>query len=107
MAGKATSFDIAELAGVRATLVLYESGPRLAASLAALAAGLGDREAAVGRELTKRFEETVTGTLTALADRYAGAAPRGWLRVWNAPTTSTRPSNSERSAAHRKARLLR
>src|SRR4051812_32922646 len=42
-AAKATA--IAEVAGVRATLVLYESGPRLAATLTALLEGLGDREA--------------------------------------------------------------
>ncbi|HYD37896.1 MAG TPA: 16S rRNA (cytidine(1402)-2'-O)-methyltransferase, partial [Allosphingosinicella sp.] len=70
-AAKATA--IAEVAGVRATLVLYESGPRLAATLAALRAGLGDREAAVAREISKRFEETATGTLAELAARYAEA----------------------------------
>ena len=76
---------IAELAGVRATLVLYESGPRLAASLAALAKGLGNRDAAVGRELTKRFEETVTGSLTELAARYADAPPRCEIVITIAP----------------------
>ena len=76
---------IAELAGVRATLVLYESGPRLAASLAALAAGLGDRNAAVARELTKRFEESVGGSLLTLAARYVGAAPRGEIVITIAP----------------------
>ncbi len=68
---------IAELAAVRATLVFYESGPRTAATLAALAAGLGDRPAAVAREISKRFEETVDGTLESLAARYAAAPPRG------------------------------
>lgn len=81
----ARSTAIAELAPIRATLVLYESGPRLAASLAALAAGLGNRDAAVGRELTKRFEETVTGTLSALAARYAEAPPRGEIVITIAP----------------------
>ena len=76
---------IAELAPIRATLVLYESGPRLAASLTALAAGLGNRDAAVGRELTKRFEETVTGTLSDLAARYADAPPRGEIVITIAP----------------------
>ncbi|MBC7506706.1 MAG: 16S rRNA (cytidine(1402)-2'-O)-methyltransferase [Sandarakinorhabdus sp.] len=76
---------IAELATVRATLVLYESGPRLAASLSALAAGLGDREAAIGRELTKRFEESVAGRLSELAARYADAAPRGEIVITIAP----------------------
>jgi 16S rRNA (cytidine1402-2'-O)-methyltransferase len=76
---------IAELAGVRATLVLYESGPRLAACLAALAAGLGNRDAAVAREISKRFEETVTGTLDELAARYADAPPRGEIVITIAP----------------------
>jgi 16S rRNA (cytidine1402-2'-O)-methyltransferase len=76
---------IAELATVRATLILYESGPRLAASLAALAAGLGDRDAAVAREISKRFEECVTGTLSGLAARYADAAPRGEIVITIAP----------------------
>jgi 16S rRNA (cytidine1402-2'-O)-methyltransferase len=73
--------SIAELAGIRATLVLYESGPRLAASLTALAKGLGDREAAVTREITKKFEEAVTGTLLSLAERYADAPPRGEIVI--------------------------
>jgi 16S rRNA (cytidine1402-2'-O)-methyltransferase len=82
---KARGEAIAELAGVRATLVLYESGPRLGAALAALAEGLGDREAAVARELTKLYEECVTGPLTALADRYTAAPPKGEIVVVIAP----------------------
>ncbi|OQW71390.1 MAG: 16S rRNA (cytidine(1402)-2'-O)-methyltransferase [Proteobacteria bacterium ST_bin13] len=76
---------IAEIAGVRATLVIYESGPRLGALLAALAKGLGDREAAVTREITKHFEEAVTGTLPMLASRYADAPPKGEIVVVVAP----------------------
>lgn len=68
---------IAELAPVRATLVFYESANRLAASLAALAAGLGDRPAAVARELTKRFEETLSGSLVELAARIEAQPVRG------------------------------
>ena len=49
---KARADAIAEIAGVRATLVFYESGPRLADALAALADGLGQREAAVSREIS-------------------------------------------------------
>ncbi|WP_136161432.1 16S rRNA (cytidine(1402)-2'-O)-methyltransferase [Sphingomonas flavalba] len=76
---------IAEVATVRATLVLYESGPRLGDCLAALAAGLGGREAAVAREISKRFEECVTGTLADLAARYAEAPPKGEIVVVVAP----------------------
>lgn len=82
---KARADAIAEVAAVRATLVLYESGPRLGACLRALAEGLGDREAAVTREITKRFEEAVTGTLSTLAARYADAPPKGEIVVVVAP----------------------
>jgi 16S rRNA (cytidine1402-2'-O)-methyltransferase len=72
---------IAEVASVRATLVLYESGPRLGAALAALAEGLGNRDAAICREISKKFEETVTGTLAELAGRYADAPPKGEIVI--------------------------
>ncbi|MEO7787219.1 MAG: 16S rRNA (cytidine(1402)-2'-O)-methyltransferase [Sphingomicrobium sp.] len=78
---KARADGIAEVAAVRASLVLYESGPRLGESLAALAAGLGEREAAVAREISKLHEECVTGTLAELAARYAEAAPRGEIVI--------------------------
>lgn len=78
---KARAEAIAEIAPVRATLVFYESGPRLAATLSALAAQLGDREAAVAREISKMFEECVTGTLSALAQRYADAPPKGEIVI--------------------------
>src|SRR5262245_17018193 len=69
---------IAELKRIPATLVLFESGPRIAAALADLAAGLGAREAAVCRELTKLHEEVRSGELAALARDYAeGAETRG------------------------------
>jgi 16S rRNA (cytidine1402-2'-O)-methyltransferase len=82
---QARAAAITEVAAIRATLVLYESGPRLAALLAALAEGLGDREAAVTREITKHFEEAVTGTLSQLAARYADAPPKGEIVVVVAP----------------------
>ena len=86
---------IAEIATIRATLVLYESGPRLGASLAALAEGLGDREAAVTREITKKFEEAVTGTLSTLAARYADAPPRGEIVIVVAPPGEAPPASAE------------
>ena len=82
---QARAAAIAELAPIRATLVLYESGPRLAACLDALAKDLGDRDASVAREITKRFEEAVSGTLSELAARYADAPPRGEIVIVVAP----------------------
>jgi 16S rRNA (cytidine1402-2'-O)-methyltransferase len=77
---------IEELNEIPATLVLYESGPRLAASLADLAAGLGVRESAVCRELTKRFEEVRRGTLASLAAHYDEAGePKGEIVIVVAP----------------------
>lgn len=78
---KARADAIAELAPIRATLVFYESGSRLADSLAALAHGLGDREAAVAREITKLHEECVTGSLSPLAARYANSPPKGEMVI--------------------------
>ena len=72
---------IAEAATFRGSLILYESGPRLAATLDALHEGLGDRAAAVVREITKRFEETVTGSLSELAPRYADSPPKGEIVI--------------------------
>lgn len=77
---------IAEIAAIPATLVLYESGPRLAASLADLWQGLGVRHASVCRELTKTFEEVRRGTLADLAAHYEKAgAPKGEIVVVIAP----------------------
>jgi 16S rRNA (cytidine1402-2'-O)-methyltransferase len=59
-----------EVAGLRATLVLYESAKRVGETLADLAAALGDRRAVVARELTKMHEEFVRGSLSELAARY-------------------------------------
>jgi 16S rRNA (cytidine1402-2'-O)-methyltransferase len=66
---------IEELAGVRASLVLFEAARRLPATLALLAEQLGVRPAAVARELTKRFEEVRRGDLATLAAHYRAAGP--------------------------------
>lgn len=77
---------IAELVRIPATLILFETGPRLAAALADLAAELGPREAAICRELTKLHEEVRRGDLTALAADYAGdAETRGEIVIVIAP----------------------
>jgi len=93
--GGAKAAAIAEVAAVRATLVLYESGPRLGATLQALAEGLGEREAAVAREISKRFEETVTGTLAELAERYAEAPPKGEIVVVVGPPGEAEAAGEE------------
>jgi len=73
---------IDEIKLVPASLILFETGPRLAVALADLAALLGVREAAVCRELTKLYEEVRRGTLAELAQYYAAKeAPRGEMVI--------------------------
>ncbi len=95
---------IAELARVSATLVLFETGPRVGAALAALAAGLGPRDAALCRELTKLHEEVHRGELAALAAHYAGAEPRGEIvLVIGPPAASQTASESDTETLLRQA----
>jgi len=70
-----------EVAGLRATLVLYESARRLGETLADLETALGARRAVVARELTKMHEEFVRGTLGELAARYRDEPPLGEVVV--------------------------
>ena len=84
-AGQRTT-RLEELKAVPATLVFYESPRRLAGALSALAGVLGDRPAAVCRELTKTFEEVRRGPLAALAAAYAGEdTPKGEVVVCVGP----------------------
>jgi 16S rRNA (cytidine1402-2'-O)-methyltransferase len=86
---KARADALAELAAVRATLVFYESGPRLATTLKAIAEIYGAREVAVARELTKKFEEVVTGSAADLATRYAEHEPKGEIVLIVGPPDDT------------------
>lgn len=95
---------IAEAAAFKGALIFYESAPRLGAALAALCEGLGDRPAAVVREISKKFEETVTGTLSALAERYARAPPKGEIAIVVGPPAEFAQADSgEIDAALREA----
>jgi 16S rRNA (cytidine1402-2'-O)-methyltransferase len=73
-AGARSTF-LADFSTIKATLVFYESGPRLAASLVAMNQVFGDRPACVARELTKMFEETKRGRLSDLAAFYSQSGP--------------------------------
>jgi 16S rRNA (cytidine1402-2'-O)-methyltransferase len=89
-----------ELAGIRATLVFYEGGSRLAASLADMAAVLGgEREACVCRELTKLYETVVRGPLSALAADPQFAEPKGELVVLVGPGREAQASAADADAA--------
>ncbi len=83
-AARRTALD--EFADIDATLIFYETGPRLTESLADMAAALGARGAVIARELTKLFEEARRGPLDELAAHYERAgAPKGEIVVVVAP----------------------
>ena len=70
-----------DLAAVPGTLIFYESPKRIAASLADMAAVLGDRPAAMCRELTKKFEEVRRAPLSELATQLEEAGVKGEIVV--------------------------
>ncbi|MGE0151827.1 MAG: 16S rRNA (cytidine(1402)-2'-O)-methyltransferase [Reyranellaceae bacterium] len=91
---------LAELAGVPATLVFFESPRRIGAALADALQMLGDREAAVGRELTKKFEEVRRGSLADLARHYAGEAepPKGEIVLTIGPPSADAAASVDAAA---------
>jgi 16S rRNA (cytidine1402-2'-O)-methyltransferase len=95
---------IAELARVPATIVLFETGPRIAATLADLATGLGPREAALCRELTKLHEEVRRGDLGVLAQSAATEEIRGeFVVVIGPPPAAEMPSAEDTETLLRQA----
>lgn len=92
--------EIQALAGRTDTLVFFESPKRLVAALGDLAAILGPREAAVGRELTKKFEEVARGRLDELAARFAQraatASVKGEIAIAVAGAPDPRDAAAER-----------
>ena len=74
---KARRETLEGLAQVGATLVFYETAPRIQRSLRAIAELWPEREVAVAREITKLHEECRTGTAAAIADYYAAHPPKG------------------------------
>ena len=68
---------LAELGTIPATLIVYEAPHRIGATLRDALEILGDRDAAIARELTKLHEEFVRGSLSELADRFSEKPARG------------------------------
>ncbi len=78
-----------ELADIRATLILFETGPRIKACLTDIAATLGERDLVLTRELTKRYEEARHGTASALLQSVTDDPPRGEIVLLIGPPDGT------------------
>jgi 16S rRNA (cytidine1402-2'-O)-methyltransferase len=85
---------LAEFKAVPATLVFLESAQRLSRSLEDMSQILGDRAAAIGRELTKFFEEVRRGSLAGLADHYrTSGVPKGEVTIVVGPPQAAEPDD--------------
>ena len=100
---KARAETLAELAGVRATLVFFETAPRLVRALEAIGEVLPGREVAVARELTKLYEECRSGTAAELAAHYTAHPPRGEIVLLIGPPPEQAASASDADALLRQA----
>ena len=87
-----------EAAGWEWPAVAFESPKRLPATLRSLAAALPEREVAVCRELTKRFEEVVRGSASELAERFA-EPPKGEITLVLGPGRAPVPDEAPALAA--------
>jgi 16S rRNA (cytidine1402-2'-O)-methyltransferase len=98
---KARADTLAELAAIKATLVFYETAPRLTPALAAITEVLPGRDVAVARELTKLYEECRSGSPAELIAHYEAHPPKGEIVLVIAP-----PGEVVTSAADADALLI-
>lgn len=100
---KARNHALQALARINATLVFYETGPRLAAGLAAMADAFGDRRAVAAREITKLHEDFREDVLSALSDHYAAHPAKGEIVVLVFPPAERRSADADLDAYLRAA----
>ncbi|WP_068081922.1 16S rRNA (cytidine(1402)-2'-O)-methyltransferase [Novosphingobium rosa] len=95
---KARGDALAELAAVPATLIFYETSPRLIDSLTAIAQVLPGREVAVARELTKMFEECRSGQPEELIAHYTAHPPKGEIVLLIGPPVAKQATMEDAEA---------
>lgn len=101
----ARSAVLEELGAVRATLVFFETAPRLGKALAAIGRMLPGREVAVARELSKIYEECRTGSAQVLAEHYAAHPPKGEIVLLVGPPRDEPPASEAEAEAMLRDRL--
>ncbi|HET7211554.1 MAG TPA: 16S rRNA (cytidine(1402)-2'-O)-methyltransferase [Methyloceanibacter sp.] len=98
---------LAELQDVPATLIFFETGPRLAKSLADMADVLGPREGAIAKELTKLHESVTRGPLDRLAGSVSGDALRGEFVIVVGPPEAAAPEASDAAITEQLEKALK
>ena len=100
---KARRDTLEALSGIEATLIFYETAPRLERALRAVAELWPTREVAVARELTKLYEECRRGSAAELADHYAAHPPKGEIVLMIGPPVAADPGELDSDALLRAA----
>jgi 16S rRNA (cytidine1402-2'-O)-methyltransferase len=100
---KARAETLGELAGLRATLVFFETAPRLVKALETIGEVMPGREVAVARELTKLYEECRSGSADELSAHYQVHPPRGEIVLLIGPPTEQAASQADADALLREA----
>ena len=95
---KARADILAELSPIRATLIFFETAPRLTKSLATIARTLPGREVAVARELTKLHEECRSGSAEELIAHYEAQPPKGEIVLLVGPPGEAAPDEDAAEA---------
>ena len=80
--------ELERLKSIPATLIFFETGPRIKACLTDMAEVFGEREVVLTRELTKRYEEARRGGFAELIDSVTAETPRGELVLLIAPPSA-------------------
>ncbi|MGI6148274.1 MAG: 16S rRNA (cytidine(1402)-2'-O)-methyltransferase [Firmicutes bacterium] len=93
--GSERQAELVRLAQIPYPIVLYEAPHRLVETLSDLHRCLGNRRASVSRELTKKFEETMRGSLAELLDYFAVQQPRGEFVITVAGSTGSEGAEAE------------
>ncbi|ODT01307.1 MAG: 16S rRNA (cytidine(1402)-2'-O)-methyltransferase [Erythrobacter sp. SCN 62-14] len=100
---KARTDTLTGLAQVEATLIFYETAPRLERSLRAIAEIWPTREVAIARELTKLHEECRRGCASELAEHYAAHPPKGEIVLMIGPPVAEAPGEVDADSLLRAA----
>lgn len=96
--------SLGEWAEVKGSLIIYETGPRLEASLMDMLQVFGNREVAVIREMTKIYEEVRRGTLQELVQHYQeNGAPKGEIVIVVSPALEVEVSHESLESQIKKA----